>query len=53
MVMATGIVSLAADLLGMPLVAVPLCWVNAALFAALWLLTLDRIARHRAASSPI
>jgi tellurite resistance protein TehA-like permease len=48
MVMATGIVSIAADLHGMPLIAVPLCWVNAVLFAALWLLTLDRFIRHRA-----
>lgn len=47
MVMATGIVSIAADLLGMPLVAKPLCWLNLLFFAALWLLTLDRIVRHR------
>ncbi|HKA34618.1 MAG TPA: tellurite resistance/C4-dicarboxylate transporter family protein [Candidatus Binatia bacterium] len=46
MVMATGIVSIAADLLAMPLVAKPLCWLNLLLFAALWLLTLHRIVRH-------
>src|SRR5581483_3289512 len=47
MVMATGIVSIAADLLEMPLVAVPLCWLNAVIFAALWLLTLHRVVRYR------
>ena len=47
MVMATGIVSIAADLLEMRSIAVALCWLNLLFFAALWLLTLDRLLRHR------
>ena len=47
MVMATGIVSIAADLTEMPAVAAALCWLNLIFFAALWLLTLHRIVRHR------
>jgi tellurite resistance protein TehA-like permease len=47
MVMATGIVSIAADLLKMRSIAVALCWLNLLFFAALWLLTLDRLLRHR------
>src|SRR5262249_35806765 len=46
MVMATGIVSIAADLLAMPLVAKPLFWLNLLLFSALWLLPLHRIVRN-------
>jgi tellurite resistance protein TehA-like permease len=48
MVMATGIVSIAAELVEMRRVAAALCWLNLVFFAALWLLTLHRIARHRA-----
>jgi tellurite resistance protein TehA-like permease len=48
MVMATGIVSIAAHLTGMPRIAAALCWLNLIAFAVLWLLTLDRIVRHRA-----
>src|SRR5262245_35039670 len=44
MVMATGIVSIAAQLLGMPLVASALFWLNVGLYAILWLLSLARLA---------
>ena len=47
MVMATGIVSIAADLMEMRPIAAALCWLNVLFFVALWLLTLDRILRHR------
>jgi tellurite resistance protein TehA-like permease len=43
--MATGIVSISARLLGFPLLAEVLFWVNGAAFATLWVLTLVRIAR--------
>ena len=46
LVMATGIVSIAAKLMGMPAVALALLGVNAIAFAALWVLTLLRIARY-------
>lgn len=46
MVMATGIVSLAADLLGMPFLAKVLFQLNIAVYAVLWLLTLLRVARY-------
>ena len=46
MVMATGIVSVAAQLRGLPWIALPLVWLNVGLYAVLWLLTLWRIARH-------
>jgi tellurite resistance protein TehA-like permease len=42
LVMATGIVSIAAQLMGMPAVALSLLVVNAVAFAAIWLLTLLR-----------
>ncbi|MEO8430670.1 MAG: tellurite resistance/C4-dicarboxylate transporter family protein [Acidobacteriota bacterium] len=45
LVMATGIVSIAAHLLGMATVAVALLIVNAVAFPALWLMTAIRIAR--------
>jgi tellurite resistance protein TehA-like permease len=48
LVMATGIVSIAAKLLDMPSLALALLAVNAIAFAALWLLTGVRIARFRA-----
>lgn len=46
LVMATGIVSLAASMLGMPRIAQGLFALNIAFFAALWVLTLLRLARH-------
>ena len=45
LVMATGIVSIAAQLLGMPPVAFALLAVNCVAFPALWLLTAIRVAR--------
>ena len=48
MVMATGIVSIAAEMLGMRWIALGLFWLNLVFFAALWLLTLVRLASHRA-----
>jgi tellurite resistance protein TehA-like permease len=45
LVMATGIVSIACDLLGWHLVAVTLLVVNVVCFAALWILTIVRVAR--------
>jgi tellurite resistance protein TehA-like permease len=47
MVMATGIVSIAAHLMEMKSVAVALCWLNIAVFVVLWLLTLARAVLHR------
>jgi tellurite resistance protein TehA-like permease len=46
LVMATGIVSIAASLLGMRLVSRVLLWSNALFYAALWILTLIRLAAH-------
>ncbi len=46
MVMATGIVSLAAHLLGLPTVARVLFGLNCVVYAVLWLLTVLRIARY-------
>ena len=43
MVMATGIVSISAQLRGMPTVAAALLWVNIAFYALLWLLTILRL----------
>jgi len=48
LVMATGIVSLAASIQGFGTLARAMLWLNAAFFAALWGLTLVRLARHRA-----
>ncbi|CAG0973138.1 putative membrane protein [Phycisphaerales bacterium] len=48
LVMATGIVSLAAWVQGFAAIARGLFWLNLVFFAALWGLTLVRIARHRA-----
>ena len=45
-VMATGIVSIAALLQGMPVVAHSLFWLNVALYLTLWTLYLARLARH-------
>jgi tellurite resistance protein TehA-like permease len=47
MVMATGIVSIAAQLRGMPVIATGLLWLNVVFFVVLWLLTLLRVARYR------
>jgi len=46
MVMATGIVSLAAHALGHPLIARALYGLNVAAYAALWILTALRVARY-------
>lgn len=46
MVMATGIVSVAAQFRGFPAVAQALLWLNVFFYGALWALTLLRIARH-------
>jgi tellurite resistance protein TehA-like permease len=43
LVMATGIVSIAASLLGMGLVAVPMFWFNIGAYALLWILTIGRL----------
>ena len=45
LVMATGIVSIAAKFMGMAAIAVALLAVNVIAFAALWILTILRIAR--------
>ncbi len=46
LVMATGIVSLAAQMQGFAVVAKPLLWFNVAAWLLLWLLSLTRLARH-------
>ena len=48
LVMATGIVSIAAELRGFHRVAVALLWLNAAMYVALWALTVLRLARYPA-----
>jgi tellurite resistance protein TehA-like permease len=48
LVMATGIVSIAAHLLGLELVALPLLLLNIAAYAVLWVLTLWRLAAYSA-----
>ncbi len=45
LVMATGIVSIAAQLLGLPALAASLLWANVLFYAALWILTGVRIVR--------
>ena len=47
MVMATGIVSIACQLLGLPAVAQVLLAVNVVLYTALWVLTMVRVLRYR------
>jgi tellurite resistance protein TehA-like permease len=47
MAMATGIVSIAAQLRQMPAVAIVLLWLNVFMYVVLWILTLIRAARHR------
>lgn len=46
MVMATGIVSVAAQLRGMPAIAVTLLWLNVLLYIVLWVLTCFRMMRY-------
>jgi tellurite resistance protein TehA-like permease len=48
MVMATGIVSLAANGAGFPFVALALFWLNVGLYVVLWVLLLARVTRYRA-----
>jgi tellurite resistance protein TehA-like permease len=45
LVMATGIVSIACEVLGLPWLAEPLLWVNASFYLALWTLTIARVIR--------
>ena len=45
--MATGIVSIAAQLRGFHAIALPLLWLNVVCYGVLWLLTLIRVARYR------
>ena len=47
MVMATGIVSIAAALMEMPAIGLALCWLNLLFFIILWLFTLARLVWHR------
>jgi len=47
MIMATGIVSLAADLMQMKTIGLALCWLNLFLFISLWILTFARLVWHR------
>jgi tellurite resistance protein TehA-like permease len=47
MVMATGIVSIACQLIGPRAIAVPLLWLNVVFYVALWVLTAERIVRFR------
>jgi tellurite resistance protein TehA-like permease len=46
MVMATGIVSIAAQLRGMSAVATALLWLNVVLYVVLWLFMIGRVARY-------
>ena len=48
MVMATGIVSLAAHLLGMTAIARGLCYLNVVMYGVLWILTAARMLRYPA-----
>ena len=47
MIMATGIVSIAADLMEMKTIGLVLCWLNLVLFITLWILTMARLIWHR------
>lgn len=47
LVMATGIISIAAHLLGLRVVSVPLFALNVLFYAGVWSLTIARIVRHR------
>jgi tellurite resistance protein TehA-like permease len=46
MVMATGIVSIAADFVGFHLIPVVLLWLNVAFYVCLWMFTITRIICH-------
>lgn len=46
MVMATGIVSIAADFVGFHLISVVLLWLNVAFYVCLWMFTITRIICH-------
>jgi tellurite resistance protein TehA-like permease len=46
-VMATGIISVAAQLRGFHLIALPLLWLNVICYGALWVLTIVRVVRYR------
>jgi tellurite resistance protein TehA-like permease len=46
MAMATGIVSIASDLLEMNVLAIVLCWLNLIFFTILWVLTIARLVWH-------
>jgi tellurite resistance protein TehA-like permease len=46
-VMATGIVSVAAQLRGMSAIAMPLLWINVLFYVVLWIMTLVRVVRYR------
>src|SRR5512139_1381705 len=48
LVMATGIVSIAAHFLGMEPIAQGLLWFNVVAYAVLWILTIARFAKYRA-----
>jgi tellurite resistance protein TehA-like permease len=48
LVMATGIVSIASHLLGLPWIAIALLWANVAFYVTLWVFTVTRIVRFRA-----
>lgn len=45
--MATGIVSIACDLLAMRTIALALCWLNLTAFSILWALTFVRVIKYR------
>ena len=47
LVMATGIVSIAADHAGFPRIATVLLWLNLGQFVVLWILTSWRLLRYR------
>lgn len=47
LVMATGIVSIASHLLGLGMLATPMFALNIAFYAAVWILTILRVVRHR------
>src|SRR5512144_235992 len=47
LVMATGIVSIAAHFLGMEPIALGLLWFNVAAYAVLWALTIARFVKYR------
>ena len=51
MVMATGIVSLAAQLRGLAWIAQPLLWLNVLFYCGLWMLTLLRLLMRKAEAS--